>query len=459
MKKHKFTWKDERVTYLWPDYPLVLAGDRALQTVIEGLDNNSEISSIAQILSQNFSVSIAEARYYVEDIYETLQDSVWKPAGQNKSNDTLNSSQCLSMATFNITRRCNLKCAHCYAHGSIKKAEELSAEEISHAIHQLSALIVRPPKLLVISGGEPTLVPDKLRAAILAARESGLTPRLNTNGLLITDEMARFLADQEVLVQVSLDGIDPETHAILRGSEKSFFGAKKAIRILNDNGCRVRISFTVHQQNLEQIPSMIDLAEDMGAEQLITSSLVGIGHAKRNSLQTINHSEEFTALYEAVSHSKAKQFITRSTLLSETINAIRSGIRFSYCGTGSCTCCIDSDGRIFPCINMMRDDFCAGRITHEPNQFQKVWKSSKELSLLRSLKIDSMNPKCSKCAFRYFCGGYCRGETLASGAEINDPYVRCTSWKQGLIKVLDFLSETPDLYDFGEEVSGGIHRE
>ncbi|MCL4473337.1 MAG: radical SAM protein, partial [Actinobacteria bacterium] len=455
MKNLRFNWKDGRVTYLWPDFPIVLAGGGPLRTAIDCLENKFPKDMAAQKITQQFKVGFSEASKYVEDIYETLNASVMNGNGKESNSpeeQSFESSKCLSMATFNITRKCNLRCVHCYANGSNNEKEELSESEIHSAIIKISHLITQPPRLLIISGGEPTLVPNKLKTAVLAAREGGLTPRLNTNGILIDEELAKFLSDHDVLVQVSIDGADPETHAVLRGSTESYYSAIRAVGILVENGCRVRISCTIHKRNLSHVPSMIELAENLGAEQLITSSLVDIGKARSSTLETIDHREEFTALYNAVRLSSQKQQLTRSTLLAETVNAIRSGIKFSYCGTGCCTCCIDSDGSIFPCINMMRENYCAGSITSSLDAITNIWESSPKLSQLRALDVNSMNNKCSGCAFRYFCGAYCRGETIESGAALTDPYVRCKSWKQGLIRIFDFLSETPDLYDFGQEV-------
>ena len=368
-------------------------------------------------------------------------------------------SEGLSMATLNLTKNCNLKCRHCYVGGkSFEKMPEMDASEVRNVIEALSKLIVNQPRLFIISGGEPTLEKSKLRQAVQVAKANDLNVRLNTNGYGVDDDLAVFLANHQVLTQVSLDGVDPKTNSLLRGSEKAFYDAIDAIKKLVEAGVRTRISFTIHSENIHQLADMINFSQDLGVEQLTTSSLVGIGNAKENRMQSVEFKEEFEVLYDSVKDDREKQMMTKSTLLAETIQAIRAGIKFSYCGTGLSTCCIDANGDVYPCINMVRDDYRSGNAAKE--SIEQFWENSTVLSKLRMLNVNSMNFQCAQCIFRHFCGGYCRGETLESGAELTSPYVRCKAWKQGLVKVLDILSESPDIYYFDEDpVVSVMHRE
>ena len=140
---------------------------------------------------------------------------------------------------------------------------------------------------------------------------------------------------------------------------------------------------------------------------------------------------------------------------AETINAMRSGVKFITCGTGICTCCVDSNGDIFPCINMVNDIYKIGNVKHE-NSLKELWSSSSTIKNLKKLNVDTMNEKCQTCMFRYFCGGYCRGETIANGQKITDPYIRCKEWQQALLTVLEILCESPDLYNIFDDVETGV---
>jgi MoaA/NifB/PqqE/SkfB family radical SAM enzyme len=185
----------------------------------------------------------------------------------------------------------------------------MSVSEIRKAVQALGAMITEPPRLLVISGGEPTIERAKLEAAIVAARECGLSPRLNTNGYYVDASLAQFLATHQVLTQVSVDGADAATHALLRGNVDSFSHALSAVEQLVEHGGRVRISFTVHSRNVNQIPQMLGLAQRLGAEQLVTSGLVGIGNALRHNIRPVEFATEFSMLYAAIRDSTMYQSI------------------------------------------------------------------------------------------------------------------------------------------------------
>jgi len=100
----------------------------------------------------------------------------------------------------------------------------------------------------------------------------------------------------------------------------------------------------------------------------------------------------------------------------------------------------------------MRNDYCVADLKQDI--LFNVWTSSPILKKLRTLNVDTLNECCSKCSVRYYCGAFCRGETLSSTGKLNSPYVRCGAWKKALMRVFDFVSETPDLYAFPEFNSG-----
>jgi len=462
MKRIKMSWKNRGIAFFWPDYPFVIAGNEILEKIIFSFIEKRDVSSIVEYLTKKYKASETEACGYVKNIHEIMEkvgvcnDGRFKPINNiGVSHDQNN----LAMATLNITRECNLKCNHCYAEaGKSSDRNEMSETEIENAIIDLSNLLVREPRLLILSGGEPTLKKEKLKMAVEAANKAGLNIRLNTNGHAVDDDLAKFLSEKKVLVQVSLDGSNEKTNSLLRKSRSAFFEAISAINRLVAANCRTRISCTVHSGNVNEIPSMICLAEDLGVEQFTTSSLVAIGNALRKGLKAVEYKEEFEILYSAVKSNPDRQKMTKSTLLAETINAIRAGIRFTYCGTGSCTCCIDADGNIYPCINMARPEYRVGNIVN--GKFSDLCGNSQILKSLRNLNVETINRECSVCDFRFFCGAFCRGETLAAGKNINSPYVRCKEWKRGIIKIMSILSESPDIYFFGEDPFKGVmHRE
>ena len=120
---------------------------------------------------------------------------------------------CLPAIQIHPTRRCNLRCLHCYSDSGPEVSEELDAELVLRVIADAAELGYR---VLSISGGEPLLyepLPDVLRAA----HEHGLITTVTTNGMLLDRRRLAMLEPDADLVAISLDGL-PESHAEMRAN-------------------------------------------------------------------------------------------------------------------------------------------------------------------------------------------------------------------------------------------------
>ena len=116
------------------------------------------------------------------------------------------------VVAWNLTRRCNLECAHCYisAGPSESAAGELDTAACLAIVDQL--LVVNPAPLLILSGGEPLLRADLGEIATYASA-GGATVVIGTNGTLLTDERIATLVDAGVRgVAVSVDSLRPSYH-------------------------------------------------------------------------------------------------------------------------------------------------------------------------------------------------------------------------------------------------------
>jgi AdoMet-dependent heme synthase len=117
--------------------------------------------------------------------------------------------------SWNVTARCNLKCAHCNINaGERKDIDELSTDGAKLLMHQI-AEVSKP--LLILSGGEPLLRKD-IFELIRYGTERGLKMAMGSNGMLIDDAVARKLKDAGITtVSISLDSSTPELHDQFRG--------------------------------------------------------------------------------------------------------------------------------------------------------------------------------------------------------------------------------------------------
>ncbi len=162
------------------------------------------------------------------------------------------------VVVWNITRRCNLHCAHCYiAAVNQPDPEELDSRTALEVVDQLAAYGV---PVLLLSGGEPLARGDILDIARYATSR-GLRVGLSTNGTLLTPEVTAALKKAGVsYVGVSIDGPE-QVNDHFRGSRGAFSRALEGIRAALAQGFRVSLRFTLTRYNHRYLGQVFDLVE------------------------------------------------------------------------------------------------------------------------------------------------------------------------------------------------------
>jgi radical SAM protein with 4Fe4S-binding SPASM domain len=182
------------------------------------------------------------------------------------------------VVVWNVTRRCNLHCIHCYSSSQDRDyPNELTTDEGRILLDDLVGFGV--PTVL-FSGGEP-LMRDDLFDLVAHARERGLRCVLSTNGTLIDREAAkRIVAAEFSYVGISFDGIGG-AHDKVRGKSGAYDASLQALRLLRDLGMRVGLRFTIHQKNLDQLPAVFDLLEQEDIDRCCIYHLAYSGRGER----------------------------------------------------------------------------------------------------------------------------------------------------------------------------------
>lgn len=182
------------------------------------------------------------------------------------------------VVVWNMTRRCNLKCVHCYAQAKdIEFENELSTEEGKALIDDLASF---GSPVILFSGGEPTMRKDLPELAAYA-REKGMRAVISTNGTLIDRDLAKKLKDVGLsYVGVSLDGIR-ETNDKFRGMKGAFDAALRGLHNCQEEGIKVGLRFTINKQNVRDIPAIFDLLEKEKIPRICFYHLVYAGRGSK----------------------------------------------------------------------------------------------------------------------------------------------------------------------------------
>lgn len=180
---------------------------------------------------------------------------------------------------WNIIRRCNLTCKHCYTTSAdIDFPGELSTAEIYQVMADLKAFRV---PVIILSGGEPLLHPD-IFAISQQAKDLGFYVALSSNGTLINaSNIAQIAAIQYQYIGVSLDGMR-DSHDTFRQKQGSFDASLAGIRLCREHGIKAGIRFTLTQQNAHDFPAMLQLMDDEDIDKFYLSHLNYSGRGNKN---------------------------------------------------------------------------------------------------------------------------------------------------------------------------------
>ncbi|MBF2975494.1 radical SAM protein, partial [Pseudomonas aeruginosa] len=165
---------------------------------------------------------------------------------------------------WNLLRRCNLTCKHCYSTSADSDFRgELETAEILRGIDDLRAAGVR---VLILSGGEPLMHPDLFEIAA-HARQAGMFVALSSNGTLIDEGNIQRVAEARFdYVGISLDGLR-ETHDRFRQKQGSFDAALAAMRLCREADIRVGMRTTLTEENAAQLPALLDLMRELDVQK------------------------------------------------------------------------------------------------------------------------------------------------------------------------------------------------
>jgi len=206
------------------------------------------------------------------------------------------------VVVWNMGRRCNLKCVHCYAQSrDIEYKNELTTEQGKELIDDLAKF---GAPVILFSGGEPLMRKD-LPELAQYARDKGMRAVISTNGTLIDKKMAKILKDIGLsYVGVSLDGMR-ETNDKFRGVIGAFDAALAGMRNCLAEGVKVGLRFTINQKNVKDIPAIFDLLEKERIPRVCFYHLVYSGRGSKLVEHDLSHEESRRTLDLIMGRTKA----------------------------------------------------------------------------------------------------------------------------------------------------------
>ncbi|MDU8927193.1 heme d1 biosynthesis radical SAM protein NirJ [Alisedimentitalea sp. MJ-SS2] len=360
---------------------------------------------------------------------------------------------------WNLTRRCNLKCRHCYTvSADVDFPGELNQQQAMATLEDIGQY--KAPAL-ILSGGEPLDSPYLFPLAE-RARQLVRVLALSTNGTKIHGEMADRVADIGFdYVGISIDGIG-ETNDWFRGVDGAYNNALRGVRELKKRGVKVGLRFCLTEGTKHHLPDLLKLCDDEGIDKFYLSHLVYAGRGDKNRGEDAEHARTRHAMdllidraWIAASENMPLDIVTgnndadagyllqwvrrnfdanREAHLREHLEAW--GGNSSGLGVAN----IDFLGDVHP--DTYWSDYTVGNVKQAP--FSKLWTGDDPMLATLRTRPRPLKGRCGACNLRDVCGGNTRIRALQLTGDpwAEDPACYLTNAEIGLDES-ERLSVTP----------------
>ncbi len=355
-------------------------------------------------------------------ISQTMQ-LLANPEGATKPRQATSGKPSGPVVIWNLIRRCNLTCKHCYSISADKNfAGELATDEVFTVMDDLKAFGV---PVLILSGGEPLLRHDIFDISH-RARAMGFYVGLSTNGTLIDETNIDAIAAVGYnYVGISIDGIG-ETHDRFRRMDGAFDKAMHGIRLCQQQGIKVGLRFTLTQDNAKQLPEILKLMEEEDIDKLYLSHLNYAGRGNKHRKDDVVHQitrQAMDLLFETslrdINNGVQREFVTgnndadgvyllqwaaqrypeKLAMLEERLQAWggnSSGVNISN---------IDNLGNVHP--DTMWWHYTLGNVRERP--FSEIWSDLSDPVMARLKQHPRpVEGRCAKCRYLNICNGNTR---------------------------------------------------
>ncbi|MGG7178444.1 radical SAM/SPASM domain-containing protein [Clostridium paraputrificum] len=431
----------------WPDKTLLIFNGIEVMSlnldaskIVEKLNGEYTLSEIVSNMSNKkknlylreyFLIKTFILQLYKRDLIDFLENKEYRKIRITGSRKWFVPYSC----SIEITKRCDLRCKHCYGEAGGINNIQLTEEEIYSILDNLHDGC----KNISLTGGDPMCHP-KIKEIIKYCMLLGFETTLITNGMRIDNEWASWLSKAGIKrVKLSLDGSTSYMHDELRGIKGAFDKLMSSMKYLKNENVNFSIGTVITKENLEFIDEISNIAYKNGAKSIGFGRIVNQGRAKKEiqDIEGYNIKEIIEKIDKTMRAYRENDFLVTYEEDGNWINTFQDkcpsleeyylykdrNIKCSCsgCGAGSRLLFIEANGNVKPC---MMSCFSFGNIKG-CNDIKNIIneKSNKCFSNLENPDLDT----CKSCKYLSDCLG-CISKSMAKGST-----VEC-NWKDKILK-------------------------
>jgi MoaA/NifB/PqqE/SkfB family radical SAM enzyme len=304
---------------------------------------------------------------------------------------------------FEVTRRCNLTCTHCYIDAGRPRDHELTFLEIKDVLDDLKQLGTFS---IVFAGGEPYLRPD-FPDILEYAGELGFITAVVTNGSYLTRDLLRRVPKNDCRITLSVDGLD--AHNAIRGGHSTFALMQEKLALMQEMDIPCSISTVISKANIHELDGLLQwcMQRDIVFRTVTFNPLGrGLRNLGVHALQK-EHAAASANLFMLQKKFEGEKDKSTGACVSKFFNyalTLMYMTRREHCSRSIAY--LAADGGVYPCVTSAAlDAFGSGNIRTEP--FSSLWASSfKEMRAI-TWEHFTVCQTCPYSAKEYFCANRC----------------------------------------------------
>ena len=390
-----------------------LKADKEILILLECFENKTTLSEIsAKFDIENLDPIVT--RLFNKRLIVFDHEQEVNIFSQNYNHKQVQKGFLINKLRLNMSNSCNMACHYCYIDPA--KTEHMSWQTAKKALtlfFDLQKQSGQKESQIRFFVGEPLLnwhVMEHVFEYIQDIKKDiAVEYILNTNGTIMTEQIARTLASNRANLSISIDGLHKihDTLRSFKSGKGTFSKIDTNLNLLIISGCNIALSTTIGDHNYNKLNDLITYIAEKNCQynSSISLSLQSMCMESKQRLDTVPINKKMQSIKKAVLYAVKKGVNINFGMLMFPLNALLGlKTKGAYCNAvAGKEICVYSDGDIYPCGTLKIE---LGNL----EKFNTIFQTAEYLNLIK--RVTGNIPECKSCDIEAFCAGGCTADAL-----------------------------------------------